>query len=107
MESGIIFLLIVVVIGGFAFAKYLRDKYLAQRVKEMYDSKHTAYDAILQQYIPYYRNLDAVQKDRFLKRALIFKATKHFEFVEMQVVGGRWLVLNWLRYIQRRSACGF
>lgn len=84
MESGIIFLLIVVVIGGFAFAKYLRDKYLAQRVKEMYDNKHTEYDAILQQYIPYYRNLDAVQKDRFLKRALIFKATKHFEFVEMQ-----------------------
>lgn len=84
MESGIIFLLIVVVIGGFAFAKYLRDKYLAQRVKEMYDNKHTAYDAILQQYIPYYRSLDAVQKDRFLKRALIFKATKHFEFVEMQ-----------------------
>ena len=84
MESGIIFLLIVVVIGGFAFAKYLRDKYLAQRVKEMYDNKHTAYDVILQQYIPYYRNLDAVQKDRFLKRALIFKATKHFEFIEMQ-----------------------
>jgi MtfA peptidase len=84
MESGIIFLLIVVVIGGFAFAKFLRDKYLAQRVKEIYDSKHTAYDAILQQYIPYYRNLDAVQKDRFLKRTIIYKATKHFEFVEMQ-----------------------
>jgi Mlc titration factor MtfA (ptsG expression regulator) len=83
MESGIIFLLVVVVVGGFAFAKYLRNKYLAQRVKEMYDNKHNAYDAILQQYIPYYRGLDAVQKDRFLKRCLIFKATKHFEFVEM------------------------
>ena len=30
------------------------------------------------------KSLDAVQKDRFLKRALVFKATKHFEFVEMQ-----------------------
>jgi MtfA peptidase len=84
MESGIIFLLIVVIAGGFAYAKYLRDKYLAQRVKEMYDKKQKSYDAILQQYIPYYRNLDAVQRDRFLKRTLIFKATKHFEFVEMQ-----------------------
>ena len=84
MGSGIIFCLIVAVAGGFAFARYLRDRYLAQRVKEMYDAKHTAYDAILQQYIPYYRNLDAVQKDRFLKRTLIFKATKHFEFIEMK-----------------------
>lgn len=83
MESGIIFLLIVVVTGGFAFAKYLRDRYLAQQVKELYENKHTTYDAILNEYIPYYRNLDAVQKDRFLKRTLIWKASKHFEFVEM------------------------
>jgi Mlc titration factor MtfA (ptsG expression regulator) len=83
MQSGIIFLLIVVVAGGFSFAKLLRDKYLAQRVKEMYENKRKAYDAILQQYIPYYRKLNAAQKDRFLKRTLIFKATKHFEFVEM------------------------
>lgn len=84
MGSGIIFLLIVVVVGGFGFAKYLRDRYLAQRVKEMYENKHNTYDAILQQYIPYYRKLSAAEKDRFLKRTLIFKAIKHFEFVEMQ-----------------------
>lgn len=84
MESGIIFLLIVVGVGGLSFAKYLRNRYLAHKVKEMYDSKQKSYDAILQQYIPYYRNLDAAQKDRFLKRTLIFKATKHFEFVEME-----------------------
>lgn len=84
MQSGIIFLLIVVVVGGFSFAKHLRDKYLALRVKEMYENKHKTYDAILQQYIPYYRKLNAAQKDRFLKRTLIFKATKHFEFVEMK-----------------------
>jgi Mlc titration factor MtfA (ptsG expression regulator) len=73
-----------VVAGGFAFTKYLRDKYLAQRVKELYEKKHNSYDAILQQYIPYYRKLDAAQRDRFLKRTLIFKSTKHFEFVEME-----------------------
>jgi MtfA peptidase len=84
MESGIIFLLIVVAAGGFSFAKYLRDRYLAQRVKEMYDKKRKSYDAILQQYIPYYRSLSVAEKDRFLKRTLIFKATKHFEFVEME-----------------------
>jgi hypothetical protein len=84
MESGIIFLLIVVVVGGLSFAKYLRDRFLAQKVKEMYDNKQKSYDAILQQYIPYYRNLDAAQKDRFLKRTLIFKAMKRFEFVEME-----------------------
>lgn len=84
MGSGIFFLLIVVVAGGFAFTKYLRDKYLAQRVKELYEKKHNSYDAILQQYIPYYRKLDAAQRDRFLKRTLIFKSTKHFEFVEME-----------------------
>src|SRR5690242_15536683 len=84
MGSGIIFLLIVVVVGGVGFAKYLRDRYLAQRVKEMYENKHKTYDAILQEYIPYYRKLSAAEKDRFLKRALIFKALKHFEFVEMQ-----------------------
>lgn len=84
MESGIIFILLIVVTGGFAFAQYLRTQYLAQRVKEQYDKKHNAYDAILKQYIPYYRKLDATLRDRFLKRTLIFRATKHFEFVEMQ-----------------------
>jgi Mlc titration factor MtfA (ptsG expression regulator) len=84
MESGIIFLLIVVVIGGFSFARYLRNKYLAQKVKDQYNRKHEAYDAILQQYIPYYRNLNAALRERFLKRTLIFRATKHFEFVEME-----------------------
>src|SRR3982750_3104924 len=84
MNSGIIFLLIVVVIGGYSCAHFLRKKYLTQKVKDQYYNKHSAYDAILQQYIPYYRNLDAAQRDRFLKRTLIFRVTKHFEFVEMQ-----------------------
>jgi len=84
MGSGIIFLLIVVVVGGFGFAKYMRNRYLAQRVKEMYENKHKSYDAILQEYIPYYRKLSEPEKDRFLKRTLIFKATKRFAFVEMQ-----------------------
>jgi MtfA peptidase len=84
MTSGIIFLLIVAVTGGLSFAHYLRNRRLAKKVKEQYDSKHNAYDAILQQYIPYYRNLDAALRDRFLKRTLIFRATKHFEFVEME-----------------------
>jgi MtfA peptidase len=84
MNSGIIFLLIVVVIGGYSCAHFLRKKYLTQKVKDQYYNKHSAYDAILQQYIPYYRNLDAAQRDRFLKRTLIFRVTKHFEFVEME-----------------------
>lgn len=84
MTSGIIFLLIVVVAGSLSFAHYLRNRILAQKVKEQYVNKHNAYDAILQQYIPYYRNLNAALRDRFLKRTLIFRATKHFEFVEME-----------------------
>jgi Mlc titration factor MtfA (ptsG expression regulator) len=84
MTSGIIFLLIVVVAGSLSFAHYLRNRFLAQKVKEQYDNKHNAYDAVLQQYIPYYRNLNTVLRERFLKRTLIFRATKHFEFVEME-----------------------
>ena len=84
MTSGIIFLLIVVVAGSLSFTHYLRNRILAQKVKEQYVNKHHAYDAILQQYIPYYRNLNAALRDRFLKRTLIFRATKHFEFVEME-----------------------
>ncbi|THU40913.1 zinc-dependent peptidase [Niastella caeni] len=83
MDSGIFFLLVVVVIGGLSLAHYIRNFYRAQKVKELYDRKKQSYDAILQQYIPYYRNLDAAQRERFLKRALIFKSTKKFEFVEM------------------------
>jgi Mlc titration factor MtfA (ptsG expression regulator) len=84
MESGIIFLLIVVVTGGLSIARYLRNRFLAKKVKAQYFEKHNAYDVILQQYIPYYRNLDAALRERFLKRTLIFRATKRFEFVEME-----------------------
>ena len=69
---------------GFSFAHYLRYEYLAKKIKDQYDKKHTAYDAILLQYIPYYRNLNEAMRDRFLKRTIIFKATKRFEFVEME-----------------------
>ncbi len=84
MTSGIIFLLIVAITGGLSFAHYLRNRHLAKKIKEQYDNKHFAYDAILAQYIPYYRNLNEALRERFLKRTIIFRATKKFEFVEME-----------------------
>lgn len=64
--------------------RFVRDRMRARQAKKMYDDKHYAYDSILQQYIPYYCHLDASLKDRFLKRTLVFMASKKFEFVQME-----------------------
>lgn len=84
MNPAIIILIIILVATAVPLVKYGRNKFFAHKAKKMYDDKHTVYDRIIQQYIPYYQRLDAVQRDRFLKRALIFMASKRFEFVEME-----------------------
>jgi len=78
---------ILLISAAFAVAvlwRFLRRRYQVGKAKKMYDDKHAIYDRIIQQYTPYYQRLDAVQRDRFLKRTLIFMASKKFEFVEME-----------------------
>lgn len=84
MEPVIILLIVIGAVASLPLVKYVRNVYQARKAKVMYDDRHAQFDKVLQQYIPYYRNLDAAQKDRFLKRTLIFMASKKFEFVEME-----------------------
>jgi Mlc titration factor MtfA (ptsG expression regulator) len=84
MTSVIIILIIILVLAAVPLVKYGRSKFFAHKARKMYDNRHAVYDRIIQQYIPYYQRLDAVQRDRFLKRTLIFMASKKFEFVEME-----------------------
>jgi len=78
---------IVLILGALAAIvlwRFLLKRYQVRKAKRLYDDKHAVYDRVIQQYIPYYQRLDAAQKDRFLKRTLIFMASKKFEFVEME-----------------------
>jgi len=78
---------IVLILGALAAIvlwRFLLKRYQVRMAKRLYDDKHAVYDRVIQQYIPYYQRLDAAQKDRFLKRTLIFMASKKFEFVEME-----------------------
>lgn len=84
METGILFLIIILVVAVVALVQYLRTAWHARKVRELYDKKQKAYDALLALYIPYYRSLNPGMKDRFLKRTLIFMSFKKFEFVEME-----------------------
>lgn len=77
-------LLFVLMVASLTGWRFIRKKIGARQAKKMYDDKHNTYDTILQQYIPYYCNLGASLKDRFLKRTLIFMASKKFEYVEME-----------------------
>ena len=76
--------ILLVAVAGIAIVRDFRIRYRARQVKKMYEDRQAVYDGILQQYIPYYRNLEAHLKDRFLKRTLLFMAEKKFEFVEME-----------------------
>lgn len=83
LEPVVIFVLALMVILVPAIWRFVRDTWRAQQVKKLYEEKQNLYDNLLQQYIPYYRHLDASMKDRFLKRTLLFMSVKKFEFVEM------------------------
>lgn len=83
-EPAILYLLLIIGVLAAPTYRYIRDRIRAKHARDLYNNKHNAYDTILQQYIPYYGNLDATLKDRFLKRTLVFMASKKFEFVEME-----------------------
>jgi hypothetical protein len=83
-SSNIWFGLLLVAVVGIGIVRDFRIRYRARQLKKKYEERQAIYDAILQQYIPYYRNLDASLKVRFLKRTLLFMSEKKFEFVEME-----------------------
>jgi Mlc titration factor MtfA (ptsG expression regulator) len=70
-------------VAGATAGRHLRQRARTRRLAEMYLSKRQTYDVLLQQYSPYYRNLDASLKDRFMKRTLEFMTIKKFEFVDL------------------------
>jgi Mlc titration factor MtfA (ptsG expression regulator) len=82
-SSYIVFWLLLIGVAGVAIGRQWRLEIRARRLKEIYLTRQKAYDALLQQYIPYYRNLDASLKERFLKRTVEFMAVKKFTFVDM------------------------
>lgn len=83
-SSNIVFGLLLMAVAGVAVYRDARIRYRARQVKKMYEDRQAVYDGILRQYIPYYNNLDATLKDRFLKRTLLYMAEKKFEFVDME-----------------------
>jgi Mlc titration factor MtfA (ptsG expression regulator) len=84
MKSGILFFIIILIVAVISLAQYLRSKAKARKIRDLYDHKRKTYDELLQQYIPYYRALDPTLKERFLRRTLIFMASKKFKYVEME-----------------------
>lgn len=84
ISNYVVFWFLVLGLAGVAIGRQVRIERRSRRLKEMYLYKQKQYDALLQQYIPYYRNLDAALKDRFLKRTLVFMSAKKFEFVDME-----------------------
>jgi Mlc titration factor MtfA (ptsG expression regulator) len=87
MSSGSSNIILGVLLGAVAVIAIFRDfriRYRARQLKKKLEDRQAVYDGILQQYIPYYRHLNASLKARFLKRTLLFMAEKKFEFVEMQ-----------------------
>jgi MtfA peptidase len=83
-EPVILYLLFIIGVLSAPAWRYFRGRIRAKHARQLYYDKHNAYDSILQQYIPYYCSLDESLKDRFLKRTLVFMASKKFEYVEME-----------------------
>jgi Mlc titration factor MtfA (ptsG expression regulator) len=79
----VIYFGVAMVLFGISW-KYLSTSYRKKEIKRIYDEKQVVYDNILQQYIPYYKNLSTALRERFLKRTLTFQSAKKFEFIEMQ-----------------------
>ena len=54
------------------------------RRERMYQAKSGDYDAILNQYNPYYRSLGKAGKGRFLTRVLHFMAVREFDYIDLE-----------------------
>ncbi|MBO9563038.1 MAG: zinc-dependent peptidase [Niastella sp.] len=65
------------------FPQRLRLFFYSLKAKGVYDDKQIDYHAILQQYLPYYRNLPPAEQERFVRRTVVFMTTKQFEYVEI------------------------
>jgi MtfA peptidase len=63
--------------------RYIHYHSSRRKGARLYNRYHDAYDRLLMQHMPYYRNLSAPYKERFLKRTVIFMCAKEFEFVDM------------------------
>jgi hypothetical protein len=55
-----------------------------KKLTRVYQDKHKEYDGILAQYNPYYKSLDLAGRDRFLRRVLVFKEFKDFQYVDIE-----------------------
>lgn len=61
----------------------LRLLFYSQKAKAVYEDRQPDYHALLEQYLPYYRNLSPGQQAAFLQRTVVFMTTKQFEYVEI------------------------
>lgn len=63
--------------------KTLRIRYIKKKTNRLYADKQFVFDNILQGYNPYYKSLDARNRERFLKRVITFMETKEFRYVDL------------------------
>lgn len=66
----------------------LGSQYLArvrkERLNRVYEAKHEDFDGLLCRYNPYYRSLNKMGRDRFLRRVLLFMEAKKFEYIDVE-----------------------
>ena len=74
----------LVVLSLFLILKFLRYRYLTNRLNRIYEDKKSDYEDIINRHNPYFRSLDPENKDRFIKRTIFFKEAKEFNYVGME-----------------------
>lgn len=78
----IIFVLLLCILLFPRLIDRIRLAFNARRAQAVIEDRQPHYHAVLQQYLPYYRNLPLPMQERFLKRTVVFMTTKEFVYVE-------------------------
>jgi len=81
------FNIVVLLVGGiaiFLLLKYLRYRYLVNKIEEIYERRRADYHKILCKSNPYYNGLGTASQERFIKRTIFFMEAKDFEYVGLQ-----------------------
>jgi Mlc titration factor MtfA (ptsG expression regulator) len=55
-----------------------------QKIVRVYDERHNDFESLLCRYNPYFKSLDRLGRERFLRRVLLFMELKKFEYIDLE-----------------------
>lgn len=76
--------LFLLVFGLGFISRKMRRLLRSREASRLFEDQRAHFDRLLQYYLPYYRQLPAGLKDRFLLRTLTFMENKEFKYVDLQ-----------------------